>query len=44
MKRPTLDELSLTEKIAQLLMLADEAIQYKKVDGEAVIRPKEEID
>ncbi len=44
MKRPALSELSLTEKIAQLLMLSDEAIQYKTVDNEKVIRPKEEID
>ncbi len=44
MKRPSLNELSLTEKIAQLLMLSDEAIQYKTVGNEKVIRPKEEID
>lgn len=44
MKRPGLNELSLTEKIAQLLMVADEKLQYKMVDGENQIRPKEEID
>ncbi len=44
MKRPALSELSLTEKVAQLLMLSDERIQYKMVDGEQVLRPKEEID
>ena len=44
MKRPSLSELSLTEKIAQLLMLADEKIQYKQVNGEGQLRPKEEID
>ncbi len=44
MKRPTLNELSLTEKISQLLMLHDESIQYKYVDNDRIIRPKEEID
>ncbi len=44
MKRPALNELSLTEKIAQLLMLRDEGIQYKDVNNERILRPKEEID
>ncbi len=44
MKRPALSELSMTEKISQLLMLRDESIQYKKINGENTIRPKEEID
>ncbi len=44
MKRPTLDELSLTEKIAQLLMVGDERLQYKPTEKGNVIRPKEEID
>lgn len=44
MKRPGLNELSLTEKIAQLLMLDEQKIKYKLVDGEQQIRPQEEID
>lgn len=44
MKRPALSELSLTEKIAQLLMIADERIMYKEVNGENDLRPQEEID
>ncbi len=44
MKRPALDELSLTEKIAQLLMVGDERLQYKPTEKGNVIRPKEEID
>lgn len=44
MKRPSLNELSLTEKIAQLLMVGDERLQYKQTEKGAIIRPKEEID
>ncbi len=44
MNRPALSELSLTEKIAQLLMIADERIQYKQGEKEKIVRPKEEID
>ena len=44
MKRPSLNELSLTEKVAQLLMLDEQKIKYKLVDGEEKIRPQAEID
>lgn len=44
MKRPVLSELSVTQKIAQLLMIADQSIMYKEVNGENDLRPRDEID
>ncbi len=44
MKRPKLEELSLREKVGQLLMLQDTRLAYKTVDGETDFRPQEEID
>lgn len=43
MKKPDLNELTLTEKIAQLLMLTDTSLIYKMVDGENDFRPDDEI-
>ena len=44
MKRPKLEELTLREKVGQLLMLQDMRLAYKTVDGVTDFRPEEEID
>lgn len=44
MKRPKLEELTLREKVGQLLMLQDIRLAYKTVDGVTDFRPEEEID
>ena len=43
MKRPSLDELTLTEKISQLLMVGQHTLITKKEDGRESVRSMEEI-
>lgn len=44
MKRPSINELTLEEKIGQLLMVAQYPLLVKVVDGEEIPRTQDEID
>ena len=44
MKRPHINELTLEEKIGQLLMVAQYPLLVKVVDGEEIPRTQDEID
>ena len=43
-KRPTLQELTLTEKISQLLMIKSDSLMYKREDGKREKRSAEEVE